>query len=385
MANLVAYLRVSSAIQAEGYGLEIQRNAIERRCEIDGHLIGHILQDVAVSGSLESAQRPALTDALNLIRSGAVDGLIVARLDRLARGLTIQEGLLAVVWNNGGCVFTADDGEVLQDDPSDPMRTAMRQIVGVFAQLERAMIVKRMSDGRRRRIEVKGQWISGRGSFGEVARGVPDTREQRVIARAAELRRDGLTWRAIAQEFNADPELRPRTASSWTENSASRMLAPSRAARTRPVPDWASPVVQCMSTDQVAHRLRISRPSVSHLPPSFVVRVPGRWASYDAASVERIVAEYDLDTVYGADWIGQGRAEQLSGCSQRRLGVLVAEGLVEVRQAFNGYRRYRLADVTSLPTAARVRVRRLGQLNVSHSAQRRRLPTSSGLTDHDRL
>jgi DNA invertase Pin-like site-specific DNA recombinase len=36
-----------------------------------------------------------------------------------------------------------------QDDPDDPMRTAIRQIQGVFVELDRKTVVKRLRDGRR--------------------------------------------------------------------------------------------------------------------------------------------------------------------------------------------------------------------------------------------
>ena len=56
-------------------------------------------------------------------------GVVVYNLDRLARKLTVQEGVLATVWDRGGSVFSlGDGGEVQQDDPDDPMRTAMRQM-----------------------------------------------------------------------------------------------------------------------------------------------------------------------------------------------------------------------------------------------------------------
>ena len=67
---------------------------------------------------------------------------------RLARALTVQEAALAIAWQAGGRVFTADTGEVLRDDPDDPMRTALRQVVGGVAELDRRMVVKRLRDGR---------------------------------------------------------------------------------------------------------------------------------------------------------------------------------------------------------------------------------------------
>ncbi|MEU9323992.1 recombinase family protein [Streptomyces canus] len=42
----------------------------------------------------------------------------------------------------------ANRREVHQDDPDDPMRTAMRQVIGVFAELDRRMVVKRLRGGR---------------------------------------------------------------------------------------------------------------------------------------------------------------------------------------------------------------------------------------------
>jgi hypothetical protein len=59
--------------------------------------------------------------------------LILAKLDCLARSLTVQEAVLAKVWAAGGLVFAVDHGEVQPDDPDDPARTAFRQMMGVFA------------------------------------------------------------------------------------------------------------------------------------------------------------------------------------------------------------------------------------------------------------
>jgi DNA invertase Pin-like site-specific DNA recombinase len=60
----------------------------------------------------------------------------------------VQEATLALVWQRGTRVFAADTGEVHRDDPDDPMRTAIRQVMGVFAELDRKMVAKRLRDGR---------------------------------------------------------------------------------------------------------------------------------------------------------------------------------------------------------------------------------------------
>jgi DNA invertase Pin-like site-specific DNA recombinase len=145
----VSYLRVSSTGQLDGYGFDVQRADIHRWAKANGHKIVDEFTD-AVTGKYDAPDRPGLSDALHVIRKPpAVDGIVVGKLDRLARALTVQEAILALVWREGGQVFTAEDGEVRQDDPDDPMRTAIRQAQGVFAELDRKTVVKRLRDGRR--------------------------------------------------------------------------------------------------------------------------------------------------------------------------------------------------------------------------------------------
>jgi DNA invertase Pin-like site-specific DNA recombinase len=57
------------------------------------------------------------------------------------------------VWRLKASAFAVDVGEIRADDPDDPMRTAMRQMMGVFSQLERGMIAARLRSGRRLKAE----------------------------------------------------------------------------------------------------------------------------------------------------------------------------------------------------------------------------------------
>ena len=85
-----------------------------------------------MSGSNGIDQRRALGDALELISDGKAAGLVVYRLDRLARDLIIQETLLAEVRRLGGEVFSTSVAEAgyLNDDPDDPSRKLIRQVLG---------------------------------------------------------------------------------------------------------------------------------------------------------------------------------------------------------------------------------------------------------------
>src|SRR6266540_2421394 len=147
-ATAVAYLRVSGKGQLDGFGLDIQEHQVRACAKAVGLRLVEILRDEGVSGTLEAADRPGLAEALAMIENHEAEVLLVPRLDRLARSLTVQEAALAQAWRHGGRVFACDSGEVLRDDPDDPMRTAMRQMVGVFAQLDKAMTVARLKRGR---------------------------------------------------------------------------------------------------------------------------------------------------------------------------------------------------------------------------------------------
>lgn len=222
--RLVAYLRVSSESQLDGYGLDVQEKAIRAWARREGHRLVGVEIDAGVSGALDAADRPGLTGVIDLLGNGGADGLVVARLDRLARALTIQEAALALVWRLSKPVFTADAGEVLRDDPDDPMRTALRQVVGVFSELDRRMVSKRLREGRAAKAAA-GRKATGTYAYGFAGHGrgrerdaVPVVDEQRAVQRIVALREAGLSYRGIAEQLDREG-LRPRRAAAWSPMS----------------------------------------------------------------------------------------------------------------------------------------------------------------------
>jgi DNA invertase Pin-like site-specific DNA recombinase len=220
--RLVAYLRVSSEGQVDGYGLDVQERAVRAWAKAHGHRIVALHTDAGISGATDAADRPGLSAALlALQRPPEAEGLVVARLDRLARALTVQEAALAVAWRAGGRVFTADAGEVLRDDPDDPMRTALRQVVGVFAELDRRMVVKRLRDGRKAKADA-GRHSTGAYAYGLRGGGkgrqrdaVPDEDERLIVERVGELRSAGDSYRSICATLTSEG-FRPRRAVGWS-------------------------------------------------------------------------------------------------------------------------------------------------------------------------
>jgi DNA invertase Pin-like site-specific DNA recombinase len=218
--RLAAYLRVSSSTQLDGYGLDVQRKAVRKWAKANGHTIVSEFADT-IAGATDAADGPELSSALQVLRRPPkADGLIVARLDRLARGLTTQEAILALVWREGGRVFTADGGEILRDDPDDPMRTAMRQMMDVFAELDRRTVVERLRDGIKAKAatdrKATGSYAYGyQGSGKGRERDAAPHDEQWAVSRIVELRRAGESFRAIAATLDAEG-LQPRKAERWS-------------------------------------------------------------------------------------------------------------------------------------------------------------------------
>jgi DNA invertase Pin-like site-specific DNA recombinase len=225
--RVVGYVRVSTEKQAEdGLGLAVQEKAVRRWAREHGHRLVGIVRDEGVSGALPTEERPGLAESLSLIANGKVAGLVVARLDRLARELTVQEAALAQVWKHEGRVFACDSEEILRDDPEDPMRTAMRQMMGVFGQLERAMIAARLRAGRRLKAE-RGGFAYGSPPFGyraEAGELVAVDEEQAALRRIRQLARRGASLRTIARTLESEGH-RPKRSECWHPQTLSLIIS----------------------------------------------------------------------------------------------------------------------------------------------------------------
>lgn len=225
--KLTAYLRVSTAGQVkDGLGLPTQERLIKAWAKANGHKIVAVRRDEGVSGANGIDGREGLPLALADVRDKRADAMVVSSIDRLARVLTVQEAILGMVWKLDGKLFTVDGGEVTPDDPDDPMRTAMRQMAGVFAQLDRAMVIKRMRNGRLTKAE-RGGYVGGAPAYGVKAEGkalVADETERQAITRIRELDAAGNSLRQICDALTAEG-IAPKRGARWYPATVSRVLA----------------------------------------------------------------------------------------------------------------------------------------------------------------
>lgn len=200
---------------------------MRRWARANGHRLVKVFIEKAVPGTVAGDERPELGAALSWIEDKKVHGLVAPNLDRIARELVVQEAALAQTWKHGGRAFMADQGEILPDDPEDPMRTAMRQMMGVFAQLDRGMPVAKLRRGRRIKGE-KGEYAYGAPPYGWQAHKKELTEEeleQAGRARARQLRdEDELSYREICAVLEAE-DIRPKRGERWHPETVRRMLA----------------------------------------------------------------------------------------------------------------------------------------------------------------
>jgi DNA invertase Pin-like site-specific DNA recombinase len=183
-----------------------QLHALKQAATARGWVDVREFVDLGVSGA--RARRPALDELRRAARHGNVDGVLVVGLDRLGRSLTDLLALLGELSSSGCAVASLREGI----DLGTPAGRLQVQLLGAFAEFERALIQERVRAGMerarkegtrsgraigrpRRRLDasVVGDALAHHGSVAAAARalGVPRATFQRAAQKGA--RQDGAT------------------------------------------------------------------------------------------------------------------------------------------------------------------------------------------------
>jgi len=221
----VGYLRVSGKGQVNGTGLDRQREVIERYGKRGGYRVLRMFKE-AFTGTEED--RPAFAEMLEYILGNGCRTLVVESLDRLARELTVQLQLIALLASKGVTLINASTGQnVTEAMEDDPMMRAMVQMQGVFAELDKSLLVRKLRKARDLRRKQTGR-CEGRKPFG--------TRpgEAEVIERMKQLHRKPrkgkrLGHHQIAMKLNKEGQP-TRTGRPWSAVTVKQVL--DRLART---------------------------------------------------------------------------------------------------------------------------------------------------------
>ena len=165
-AHAIAYLRTSSAANVGGDkdSEKRQRDAVAKFAKANGYQITDEYYDAAVSGADPIDTRRGFSALLDRIEGNGVEVVIVEDASRFARDLLTQELGLLLLIKRGVAVF-ASNGDCLTET-DDPMKKAMRQIAGVFAELEKSRLVSKLRVARERK-RAAGVKVEGRKAYSE--------------------------------------------------------------------------------------------------------------------------------------------------------------------------------------------------------------------------
>jgi DNA invertase Pin-like site-specific DNA recombinase len=220
--KVIGYVRVSTQEQVGGFGLDVQRKAIKDYCAANGLRVVETLADEGQSGTNGLDARVGLAEALAIVERREVSGIVVARMDRLARDLLLQETLMARMRQAGAEVISVSEPDM---DSDDPTRVLVRQVLGSISQYERALIRGRMMAGKAAKVS-QGGYGGGRPPFGWRAEGkelVPEPGEQEAIALVRRLSDEGLSTRQIATRLE-EAGIRPKAGGHWSSVQVLRII-----------------------------------------------------------------------------------------------------------------------------------------------------------------
>lgn len=207
LPRLAAYGRVSTGEQAEsGAGMAAQRAAIAAG---DGsrYRIAQWHEDAGLSA--KTLDRPGLTAALAACSSGEVEGIIVAKLDRLSRSVIHFGTLLERSRKEGWHLIALDLGV----DTTTAGGELVANVLMAVAQWERKVI------GERTKAALAEKRAQG------VRLGRPPSIPQKVRERILAMREEGLSYGAIANRLNADGVKPSGGGAKWWDSTVRAVVA----------------------------------------------------------------------------------------------------------------------------------------------------------------
>src|SRR4051794_26537023 len=139
MKRVALYARVST----NGQTIENQLHELHSVAERHGWQIVETFADEGISGAKGRDKRPAFDAMLRVVARKEVDLVAAWSVDRLGRSLQDLVGMLGELHAKGVDLYLHQQGI----DTTTPGGKALFQMMGVFAEFERAMIVERVNAG----------------------------------------------------------------------------------------------------------------------------------------------------------------------------------------------------------------------------------------------
>jgi DNA invertase Pin-like site-specific DNA recombinase len=162
----IAYLRTSSAanVGADKDSDKRQADAIASFARRSRFEVVETYYDAAVSGADPIETRPGFSALLDMIEGNGVRTVIVEDASRFARDFMVQELGILLLIKRDVTVYACNGENLTETD--DPMKRAMRQTAGVFAELEKHWLVAKLKSARDRK-RATGVKVEGRKALAE--------------------------------------------------------------------------------------------------------------------------------------------------------------------------------------------------------------------------
>lgn len=222
MEKVVAYCRTSTENQRDEKTIELQVESLAKYASKHNMEVVEWFKDDGVSGGLE--HRPALLKLMDFLEANTeIEIIIVVKLDRLARDLFIQEGLIKELTKLKRKLVSTLEPDLASNDP---FRKAFRQMLGVFAEFEKAMITLRMKSGRDSAVS-KGKWHGGEvyGFDNKDGQLLINKKEAEIVKRIFYLKRyKRMKLQKIADTLNAEDIPTKRGTTKWWPSTIKKIL-----------------------------------------------------------------------------------------------------------------------------------------------------------------
>ena len=217
--KVVGYVRVSTEEQAKsGLGREAQIKKIKAYCDLYNAELIDIIIDNGVSG--KTLNRDGLNKIIKMFQENTVDGVVVAKLDRLTRSVSDMGLLVNKIFKNKELISVSEN----IDTRTASGRLVLNVLVSV-AQWERETIVERTKDALKAKRE-RGEKTGGDIPFGyDVLNGklIYNDEEQKVINYIKRLRKKGYGYKRIANMLN-NKGLKTKKGKSFSHMQVKRII-----------------------------------------------------------------------------------------------------------------------------------------------------------------
>jgi site-specific DNA recombinase len=217
------YVRRSTDEEHQPYSIKAQDTSLT--AYIASQPGWRLAQRFADDASGATTNRPGLQRALAAARAGLIDVLLVYRVDRFSRRLRDLVDLLDQL-TEAGVAFRSATEPI---DTSTPMGRLLLQLLGMFAEFEREVIIDRVVAGMERQAAA-GRWRGGQRPCGYQRH--PDTQVLRVVEAESPIIRaifsaytdERIGSRAIAHRLN-ERGYRTVVGGPWSGHQVLRVLA----------------------------------------------------------------------------------------------------------------------------------------------------------------